>query len=44
LLYLECHQCLSSHGLDKSSELVRLRHLCNCDRGNRGLNLLLVGK
>jgi hypothetical protein len=43
LLDLERRLCLSGHGLDKSSELVRLRHLCSCDRRNGGPNLSLAG-
>jgi hypothetical protein len=43
LLDLERRMCLSGHGLDKSSEMVRLRHLCSCDRRDRGLNLSLAG-
>jgi hypothetical protein len=35
---------LSGHGLDKSSELVRLRYLCNYDCRDRGLNHSLAGK
>jgi hypothetical protein len=42
LLYLERRLCLSGHGLDKSSELVRLRHLCSCDSRDMGLNLSLA--
>jgi hypothetical protein len=44
LLDLERRLCLSDHGLDKSSELVWLRHLCSCDHRDRGLNLSLTGK